>query len=90
VRQQQLEASAMKAKLFLTAALMAAFVSPTFAATTYYVVQNNKSHKCSVSTSKPSATSKTVTLIPSDSTGYKTKKDATDAMTAADACKAAT
>lgn len=78
----------MKAKIFVAAILAAAVASPAFAAT-YYVVQNTKTHKCSVATSKPSATSKTRVLV-ADTAGYPNKKDATAAMAAAEVCKAAT
>jgi hypothetical protein len=79
----------MKIKLLVASIVIAGFTSSTLAATTYYVVQNNKTHKCSVRTNKPSATSKTLVLV-ADAAGYKTKQEATDAMGAADACKAAT
>ena len=77
----------MKAKLLVASIAMAGLTSPAFAAT-YYVVQSNKTQKCSVAMSKPSAKTKTAVLIGDE--GYKTKKEATDAMAAAAACKAAT
>ena len=76
----------MKAKLLVACLLMVGLASPAFAAS-YYVVQNSKTHKCSLATAKPSSKSKTLSLV-GDGTAYKTKKEATDAMAAADACKA--
>ena len=80
----QLGGLILKVKLLVASIVMVGLASPAFAAS-YYVVQNSKTHKCSVSTSKPSAKSKTTVLIGDAS--YKTKKEATDAMTAAEACK---
>jgi opacity protein-like surface antigen len=79
----------MKIKVLVAAVVVASIATPALAAT-YYVVQTSKTpQKCSVATTKPSATSKTRTLV-ADTAGYKTKKDATAAMTAAAECKAAT
>ena len=82
-----LEVFTVKAKILVASIVMAGLVSPAFAAT-YYVVQNSKTHKCSVSTSKPSAKSKTSVLV--GDAGYKTKKEATDAMAGATECKTST
>ena len=76
----------MKVKLLVASIVTAALTSPAYAAT-YYVVQSTKTQKCSVTLSKPSAKSKTAALIGDE--GYKTKKEATDAMAAAAACKTA-
>ena len=76
----------MKVKLLVASILMAGLASPAFAAT-YYVVQSTKTQKCSVTMSKPSAKSKTAALV--GDAVYKTKKEATDAMAAAAACKTA-
>jgi hypothetical protein len=77
----------MKLKVILACVLAASLASPAFAAT-YYVVQNNKTHKCSVSTKKPSEKSKTSAVVGS-ATGYATKKEATEAMGGMQECKAA-
>ena len=53
----------------------------------YFIVQNNKTHKCSLAKTKPSESSKTVALV-GDGTAYKTKSEATTAMGTMDACKA--
>jgi hypothetical protein len=75
----------MNTKFAVACLLMIAVASPAFAAS-YYVVQNQKTHKCSVAKSKPSEKSKTVVLV-GDGTVYKTKDEATTAMGAIDACK---
>lgn len=71
----------MKLKLAV-AALALVIATPAFALD-YYVVQNAKSKKCSVATKKPTSDK---TVLVGDA-GYKTKKDAQDAMKGADACK---
>jgi hypothetical protein len=73
----------MKLKVILACVLATSLASPAFAAT-YYVVQNNKTHKCSVATKKPSEKSKTSTIV-----GSATKKEATEAMGGMQECKAA-
>ncbi len=75
----------MKAKIMLACVLVAGIASPALA--DYFIVQNNKSHKCSVAKNKPSEKSKTVVLV-GDGTAYKTKAEATTAMGTTDACKA--
>jgi hypothetical protein len=77
----------MKLKVILACLVAATLASPAFAAT-YYVVQNNKTHKCSVTAKKPSAKSKTSVIVGSD-TGYATKQEATTAMGGMQECKAA-
>ena len=71
-------------KLLVTAALAASFVAPAYAATTYYVAQDAKSHKCSVTTKKPDGTK----VMEIGSTGFNTKAAATAAMKAEAACSA--
>jgi hypothetical protein len=75
----------MKSKIVLACVLAVGVASPAWA--DYYVVQNNKSHKCSVAKNKPSEKSKTVVLV-GDGTAYKTKAEATTAMGTMDSCKA--
>jgi hypothetical protein len=74
----------MLRKVIVAAALTAALVAPAFAATTYYVEQNVKTQKCSVTSHKPDG--KTFTMVGTDT--YKTKADADKAMKADTACKA--
>ena len=75
----------MKTKIVLACVLAVGLASPALA--DYYVVQNNKSHKCTVAKTKPSEKSKTVVLV-GDGTAYKTKAEATTAMGTMDSCKA--
>ncbi len=74
----------MLRKLIITGALAVAFVAPAYAATTYYVAQDAKSHKCSVTTKKPDGTK----VLEIGSAGFKTKAAATTAMKADAACSA--
>jgi hypothetical protein len=75
----------MKTKVVLACAFAVGLASPAFAAS-YYVVQNNKTHKCTVAKTKPSEKSKTVVLV-GDGTAYTSKKEASTAMGTIDACK---
>ncbi len=74
----------MLRKIVVAAALTPSFVAPAFAATTYYVEQSAKTHKCSVTSHKPDG--KKFSMIGTDT--YKTKSAATTAMKADAACKA--
>jgi hypothetical protein len=76
----------MRTKVALACILAVGLASPAFAAS-YYVVQNTKTHKCSVARTKPSEKSKTLVLV-GDGTAYASKKEATTAMGTIDACKA--
>jgi hypothetical protein len=76
----------MNTKLVLACAVAIGLASPAFAAS-YYVVQNTKTHKCTVAKTKPSEKSKTVVLV-GDGTAYASKKEATTALGTMDACKA--
>ena len=75
----------MRTRIVLACALAVGLASPSFAAS-YYVVQNTKTHKCTVATTKPSDKSKTTVLV-GDGTAYASKKEATTAMGTIDACK---
>jgi len=75
----------MKSKILFACLLAVGVASPAWA--DYFIVQNNKTHKCSVAKTKPSEKSKTVALV-GDGTAYKTKTEATTAMGTVDACKA--
>jgi hypothetical protein len=75
----------MKTKVILACVLTVGLASPAFA--DFYVVQNSKTHKCTVAKTKPSEKSKTVALA-GDGTAYKTKAEATTAMGTIAACKA--
>ena len=71
-------------KYLLTGAILAAFAVPAVAATasTWYVAQDAKSKKCSVTSTKPDGTKKM--MVGTDT--YKTKADATKAEKAAKEC----
>ncbi len=71
----------MKVKL-VVAALALFIATPAFA--DYYVVQNATSKKCNVASKQPTGTK---VVLVGDGTAYKTKKEARDALKAADACK---
>ncbi len=71
----------MKVKL-VVAALALFIATPAFA--DYYVVQNATSKKCNVASKQPTGTK---VVLVGDGTAYKTKKEARDALNAADACK---
>ena len=75
----------MKSKILFACLLAVGVASPAWA--DYFIVQNNKTHKCSLAKTKPSESSKTVALV-GDGTAYKTKSEATTAMGTMDACKA--
>jgi hypothetical protein len=77
----------MKLKVMLACLMAASLASPAFAAT-YYIVQNNKTHKCSVTAKKPSEKSKTSVVVGTAS-GYPSKQEATTAMGGLQECKAA-
>jgi len=70
-------------KVKLVAAALALFIAtPAFA--DYYVVQNATSKKCSVASKQPTGTK---VVLVGDGTAYKTKKEAREALKAADTCK---
>ena len=73
----------MYRKYLLAAALVAAFAVPSFAATSYYVAQDAKTHKCSVVTTKPDGTA----MMMIGTAAYPTEAAATTAMKAAKECK---
>ena len=72
----------MYRKYLLATALVVAFAVPSFAATSYYVAQDAKTHKCSVVTTKPDG--KTAMMI--GTAGYTTEAAATTVMKADKAC----
>ena len=75
----------MKSKILFACLLAVGVASPAWA--DYFIVQNSKTHKCSVAKTKPSEKSKTVALV-GDGTAYKTKAEANTAVGGMDACKA--
>jgi len=67
----------------VTAAVLGAFATPTFAATMYYVGQNAKTHKCTVSTHKPDGAK----IVMIGTSGYNSKADASAALKADSRCE---
>ena len=74
----------MKAKL-VACILVVGLTSPVSAAT-YYVWSSNRTQKCSVAIRKPLLQSKAYILAGSE-TGYKSRKEATDAINAIGMCR---
>jgi hypothetical protein len=73
----------MKAKL-LAGILIVGLTSPVSAAT-YYVWSSNRTQKCSVAPRKPLAQSRAYVLAGNE-TGYKSRKEATDAIRSIGVC----
>lgn len=74
-------------KHIVAAALLAAFVTPSLAATEtteFYVVQDVKTRKCTVVDQKPTTT--TETTIVGDSKVYKTRTEAETGMKSVKVC----
>ena len=63
----------MKVRTLVAVSMLAAFVTPAFAADSYYIVQDAKTKKCTVTETKP--TSAETTVVSGD-TVYKTKSEA--------------
>jgi hypothetical protein len=63
----------MKMNAVIAISLVAAFVTPALAADSYYVVQDVKTKKCTVTQTKP--TSAETTVVSGD-TVYKTRSEA--------------
>jgi len=74
----------MKAKL-MACILVVGVASPASAAT-YYIWSSNRTQKCSVSIRKPLPQSRAHTLVGSEA-GYKSRKEATDAIRSIGVCK---
>ena len=73
----------MRKHLIITAALVAGFSTSAIAADTYYVVQDAKTKKCTITETKPSSTQ--VTVVSGD-TVYKTKTEAETGMKTIKVC----
>jgi hypothetical protein len=63
-------------KYLIAGLLVAGLVTPAFAAASYYVAQNNSTHKCSIVSKKPDG--KTLSMLGTDS--FKTKSAAEVAL----------
>ena len=74
----------MNFKTIATATLIAAFVTPVFAADEFYVVQDAKTKKCTIVDKKPVDTSTTV-VSPSGAV-YKSRTEAEAGMKTVKVC----
>ena len=72
----------MKLKTIVAAAAMTAFAMPAFAQS-FYVVQDVKTKKCTITETKPTSTD--VTVVSGD-TVYKTKAEAETGMKTVKVC----
>ena len=74
----------MNFKTIVAASLLAAFVTPAFAADEFYVVQDVKTKKCTVVDQKPVDT--TTTVVSPSGTIYKTRSEAETGMKTVKVC----
>jgi hypothetical protein len=72
----------MKFKTFIVAAAMTAITAPAFAQS-FYVVQDVKTKKCTVTETKPTTTE---TTVVSGDTVYKTRAEAESGMKTVKVC----
>ncbi|NEU94500.1 hypothetical protein [Bradyrhizobium uaiense] len=75
----------MNVKAIVAASLLAAFVTPAFAADEFYVVQDVKTKKCTIVDQKPVDTTTTTVVSPSG-TIYKTRSEAETGMKTVKVC----
>ena len=73
----------MKVSAVIAVSLAAAFVTPALAADSYYIVQDAKTKKCTVTETKPTAAERTVV---SGDTVYKTKSEAESGIKTTKVC----
>jgi hypothetical protein len=74
----------MKAKL--VACILIVFLTSPASAATYYIWSSNRTQKCSVAIRKPLLQNKAYILVGRE-TGYKSRKEATDAIKSIGVCK---
>ena len=74
----------MNVKTIVAATLLAAFVTPAFAADEFYVVQDVKTKKCTIVDKKPVDT--TTTIVSPSGTVYKTRTEAETGMKSVKVC----
>lgn len=74
----------MNVRTIVAAALLAAFVTPAFAADEFYVVQDVKTKKCTIVDQKPVDT--TTTVVSPSGTVYKTRSEAETGMKSVKVC----
>ena len=73
----------MKLRIVTAAVMVAAFSLPAFAADEFYIVQDVKTKKCTITETKPASTD--VTVVSGD-TVYKTKAEAETGMKTVKVC----
>lgn len=73
----------MNVKAVVAASAIAAFVTPAFAADSYYVVQDVKTKKCTITETKPTTSE---TTVVSGDTVYKTRTEAETGMKSVKVC----
>jgi hypothetical protein len=74
----------MNFKAVVAATMIAAFVTPAFAADEYYVVQDVKTKKCTIVDKKPTDT--TTTVVSPSGTVYKSRSEAETGMKTVKVC----
>ena len=72
----------MKTKAIIAAAVLTAVAAPAFA-DSYYVVQDAKTKKCTITETKPTTTE---TTVVGDGTVYKTRSEAETGMKTVKVC----
>jgi hypothetical protein len=73
----------MRISAVIAVSVTAAFVTPVLAADSYYVVQDAKTKKCTITESKPTSTE---TTVVSGNTVYKTRSEAEAGMKTTKVC----
>jgi len=73
----------MKTRLIIAAAVATAFAMPAFGADGYYVVQDMKTKKCTITETKPTTSE---TTVVSGNTIYKTRAEAETGMKTVKVC----
>src|SRR5882762_6696862 len=76
--------NAMKRKIILAGAMLAGFVLPALAQTSYYIVQDSSTKKCRIVDQKP--VSREVTVVGGDGVVYQTRTEAETAMKTVKVC----
>jgi hypothetical protein len=73
----------MNIKAIIAAAALTAIAAPAFAADSYYVIQDAKTKKCTITETKPTTTE---TTVVGDGTVYKTRSEAETGMKSVKVC----
>lgn len=73
----------MNMKAIIAATVLTTVAAPAFAADSYYVVQDAKTKKCTITEKKPTTTE---TTVVGDGTVYKTRSEAETGMKSVKVC----